>query len=131
MSTWDKFTNFISSHRAAVLIGSAAVITSTAGVYYYYSTVDSSAKPVKKSKKKTEKKKSTKKATTDSTSKPSTSVSEKKELGGFPLVKEPITGVEYPEIPQDASLKNLSTEDKEAIANQFKLVGNSFWCKEI
>lgn len=127
MSTWDKFTNFISSHRAAVLIGSAAVITSTAGVYYYYSTVDSSAKPVKKSKKKTEKKKSTKKATTDSTSKPSTSVSEKKELGGFPLVKEPITGVEYPEIPQDASLKNLSTEDKEAIANQFKLVGNSFF----
>lgn len=131
MSTWDKFSSFISAHRAAVLIGSAAVIGSTAGVYYYYSTVDPSAKPVKKSKKKsekkTEKKKSSKSAGESSKEESSAAITKKNEIGGFPLVKEPTTEVEYPEIPKDANLKSLSADDKQAIANQFKLVGNSFF----
>lgn len=119
MSTWDKFTSFISSHRAAVLIGSATVVASTAGVYYYYSTVNPTSKPVKKSKKKSEKKPKKTEETPSS-----------KDIAGFPLVKEPTTDVEYPEIPAGANLKSLSDEDKEAIATQFKLVGNSFFGKK-
>lgn len=145
MSSWEKLTNFIGSHRAAVLIGFTVVISSSAGVYYYFSTVDSSLKldqkPEKQSgkekseKKNTGNKKSTKQSAPARSSQLPASVSlvsvpTKTALCGFPLIIEPFTGIGYPDIPKGSNLEHLSTKDLQAIANQFKQVGNSFYGSE-
>lgn len=116
MSSWEKISHFIATHRAAVLIGSATVICSTAGVYYYYNSIG--GKPVKKSKKKpsNEKKKSKKEASSSKT------------IAGFPIVKVE-GGVEVPEIPSNFNFKKLSEENRQLVADKFKAAGNDFYGK--
>lgn len=121
MSTWDRISNFVTAHRAAVLLGSAAVIGSTAGVYYYYNVSNPSSTRVKKSKKKSssDKKKSSKKSDDSS----------KKEIAGFPLTQND-DGYEYPEVPDNFNFKNLSESDRKIVATEFKSVGNKYFAQK-
>ncbi|VVT54373.1 uncharacterized protein SAPINGB_P004043 [Magnusiomyces paraingens] len=122
-STWSNLTSFVAAHRAAILLGSAAVVGSAAGAYYIYNSSAPGSKP-KPSSKKSKKSKKTKKSV-EIQSQDLTSNT----FAGFDLISID-NSPKFPDIPEDYRISDIPEEDRKAISQQLKVVGNHFYSEK-